>query len=117
LKDQIIKELGLDHSLAFEWLPSYAYIRGLFKPKMIKLNEGLKESVDEYLGLRKAFFKEETPALKAKLFFRGIILCDNEPLLRFVKKNNFIDVRRLMQEVNPALFSRYLKLIEGRDQY
>ena len=117
LKDQIVKELGLGQSLALEWLPSYAYIKGLFKTKMTKLNQGVKESVDEYLALRKAFFKKETPSLKAKLFFRGIMLCDNEPLLRFVKKISFIDVRRLMQEVNPALFSQYLKFIEGRDQH
>jgi len=117
LKGQIVIELGLGQSLALEWLPSYACINGLFKPKMTKLNQGVKESVDEYIGLRKAFFREETPALKAKLFFRGIILCDNEPLLRFVKKISFIDVHRLMQEVNPALFSRYLKLIEDRHQY
>ncbi|NVM22968.1 MAG: tetratricopeptide repeat protein [Desulfobacterales bacterium] len=117
LKNQIIKELGLDHSLALEWLPSYAYIRRLFKPKMLKLNKGIKEFVEEYLGLRKAFFKGKTPGLKAKLFFRGIILCDNEPLLKFVKTVSFIDVRRLMKELNPVLFSRYLRYVEGTDQY
>lgn len=115
LRDQIIKELGLDHSLALEWLPSYAYIRGLFKPKIMKLNQGIKEFVDEYLAIRKAFFKEQTPDLKAKLFFRGIILCDNEPILRFVKQISFIDVRRLMKESNPSLFAGYLKLIESRN--
>ena len=113
LRDQLIKEYSLDNSLPLEWLPSYAYIQGLFKPKIIKLNHGIKELVDEYLGLRKTFFKEETPDLKAKLFFIGMILCDNEPLLRFVKRISFIEVRRLMKEVNPALFSRYLRYIEG----
>lgn len=116
LKDQIVKELGLGQSLALEWLPSYAYIKGLFKPKMTKLNQGVKESVDEYLALRKTFLKKEAPDLKAKLFFRSIILCDNEPLLRFVKKISFIDIRRLMREVNPGLFSRYLKLVENRNK-
>ena len=117
LRDQLVKERNGDNSLAVEWLPSYAHIQGLFKPRTIKLNQGIKEFVDEYLGLRKAFFKEQTPDLKAKLFFRGIILCDNEPLLRFVKKISFIEVRRLMKESNPALFPRYLKLVEsGRHQ-
>ena len=115
LRDQLIKEYSLDNSLPLEWLPSYAYIQGLFKPKIIKLNHGIKDLVDEYLGLRKAFFKEETPDLKAKLFFRGMILCDNEPLLRFVNRISFIEVRRLMKELNPGLFARYLRLIEGRN--
>jgi len=99
------------------WLPSYAYIQGLFKPKIIRLNEGIKEFVDEYLSLRRAFFKEETPDLKAKLFFRGVILCDNEPLLRFVKRISFIDVRRLMKELNQVLFSRYLRRVEATTQH
>ena len=117
LRDQLIKEYSLDNSLPLEWLPSYAYIQGLFKPKIIKLNHGIKEFVDEYLGLRKAFFKEETPDLKAKLFFRGMILCDNEPLLRFVKRISFIEVRRLMKELNPGLFSRYLQWVESVSQH
>jgi len=116
LRDQLIKEYSLDNSLPLEWLPSYAYIQGLFKPKIIKLNHGIKELVDEYLDLRKAFFKEETPDLKAKLFFRGMILCDNEPLLRFVNRISFIEVRRLMKELNPGLFPRYLKLVESRNR-
>ena len=116
LRNQLIRERNSDSSLAVEWLPSYACIQELFKPRTIKLNQGIKEFVEEYLALRKAFFKKQTPELKAKLFFRGIVLCDNEPLLRFVKRISFIDVRRLMKEVNPTLFSKYLKLIEGRNQ-
>lgn len=111
-KDQLIKQLGLDDSLVLEWLPSYAYMEGLFKARVIKLDKGIKEHVDEYLGLRKAFFKQETPDLKAKLFFRGIILCDNEPLLRFVRTISFIDVRRQMKDLDPILFSRYLRYVE-----
>lgn len=116
LRDHVSKELTLDNTLAVEWLPSYAYIRGLFKPKVMQLNKGIKELVDDYLALRKAFLKEPTPALKAKLFFRSIILCDNEPLLRFVKTVSFIDVRKLMRDVNPVLFSRYLRCIERRNE-
>lgn len=112
LRDQLIKQYNSGISLALEWLPSHAYIQGLFGPKILKLNEGIKEFVDEYLGLGKAFFKEPTLELKAKLFFRAIILCDNEPLLRFIKRINFIDVRRNMKEFDRGLFSRYLKRVE-----
>jgi tetratricopeptide (TPR) repeat protein len=112
LKDAIGQHLFTDNALALEWLPSHAYIQSLFKPKTMRLNEGIKEFVDEYLALQKASFKDKGPELKAKLFFRGIILCDNEPLLRFVKRVNFIDVRRQMKDANPALFSKYLKRVD-----
>ena len=114
LREQLVGEEGLDTALALEWVPSYAYIDGLFRPRIMKLNEGVKEFVGEYLELQKAFFKEQASNLKAKLFFRGIILCDNEPLLRFVNKVNFIEVRKQMKSLNLALFSRYLKFIENR---
>ncbi len=111
LKDEVFRRHKPDDSLAIEWLPSYACIQGLFPPKKLKYSQGIKEFVDEYLRLRKVFFKKPSPELKAKLFFRGIILCDNEPLLRFVKGVDFIEIRRLMKEINPDLFSKYLRVI------
>jgi tetratricopeptide (TPR) repeat protein len=117
LKYEVLRQHKPDHSLAVEWLPSHACIQGLFPPKKLKLNQGIKEFVDEYLRLRKALFKKPSPELNAKLFFRGIILCDNEPLLRFVKGINFIDVRRQMKEVNPVLFSKYLKCVAAGEPY
>lgn len=115
LREQLIETFDMNKSLATEWLPSYAYIQGLFRPKSIKINEGLKEFVDEYLSLKKAYLKEQTSELKAKLFIRGIILCDNEPFLRLIKKIDFVDIRRQMKEMNPSLFSRYMKCIESRN--
>jgi len=110
LRDQISKQLGSENTL--EWLASHGYIENLFPPKIMRLNEGIKEFVDEYLALQKAFFKTPTNQLGAKLFLRGMILCDNEPLLRFVKRVNFIDVRKQMKDTNPALFSKYLKRVD-----
>lgn len=78
MKDQLVETLDMDEMLVSEWLPSYAYIQGLFRPKMIRLNDELKKFVDEYLALRKAYSKEPTPDLGAKLFIRAIILCDYE---------------------------------------
>ena len=112
LRDQLTKQYNSDHSLAVEWLPAYAYLQGLFRPKVIRLNEGMKELVDEYLDLRKAFFKRQTPDLKAKLFVRAIVLCDNEAPLRFVNRVSFIDIRRHMRDLNPVLFSQYLQHLE-----
>jgi len=109
LRGQLIEKYNMDNSLVLEWLPSYAYIQGLFKPKTIKLNEGLKELVTEYLKLQKVYFKKQTPDLKAKLFIRSIVLCDNEPFLKFIKGVDFIDLRRQMKEANPSLFAKYLR--------
>lgn len=117
LKYEVLRQHKPDHSLAVEWLPSHACIQGLFPPKKLKLNQGIKEFVDEYLRLRKALFKKPSPELKARLFFRGIILCDNEPLLKFVKGINFIDVRRQMKEGNPVLFSKYLKRVAAGESF
>ena len=116
LRDQLIETFDMDNSLAAEWLPNYAYIQGLFKPKAIRLNEELKKFVDEYLALRKAYLKEPTSDLKAKLFIRAIILCDNEPFMKLVKGIDFIDIRRQMKEMNPSLFSRYMKHIESKNR-
>ena len=117
LKDEVFRQHKPDHSLAVEWLPSHACIQELFPPKKLKLNQGIKEFVDEYLRLRKALLKRPSPKLKARLFFRGIILCNNEPLLRFVKGINFIGVRRQMKEVNPVLFSKYLRCVAAGEPY
>lgn len=116
LRDQIIEEYNLEDSLALEWLPSYAYIQGIFKPKTLKLNDGLKEFVEEYLNIKKAYDKKQASDLKAKLFIRSIILCDNEYSLKFIKSIDFMDIRRLMKDMNSDLFRRYLKCIESRNR-
>jgi len=117
LRDQITEEHNLEDSLALEWLPSYAYIEGIFKPKTIKLNDGLKEFVDEYLKIKKAYDKRQASELKARLFIRSMILCDNEESLRFIKHIDFMDIRRLMKDINPDLFRGYLKFIESRNRH
>jgi tetratricopeptide (TPR) repeat protein len=115
-KDQIIEEYNMEDSLALEWLPSYAYIQAMFKLKTLRLNDGLKEFVDEYLKIKKTYDKEQASDLKAKLFIRSIILCDNEDPLRFVKSIDFIDIRRLMKDINPDLFRKYLRHIENKNR-
>jgi tetratricopeptide (TPR) repeat protein len=117
LRDQIIEEQNFEDSLALEWLPSHAYIEGIFKPKTIELNNGLKEFVDEYLKIKKAYDKKQASELKARLFIRSMILCDNEDSLKFIKRIDFMDIRRLMKDINPDLFRRYLKWIESRNRH
>ena len=76
--------------------------------KVVRLHDGLKELVDSYLSLKKSLAKEPSPVKLALLFFRGMILCENEESLRLVKKIDPIDVRRLMKQANPDLFAEFL---------
>jgi hypothetical protein len=116
LREQLIETFDMNDTLATEWLPSYAYIGGLFKPKMIRHNEELKKFVDEYLTLWKAYLKEPASNLEPKLFIRAIVLCDNEPFMKLVKGIDFVNIRRQMKEINPSLFSGYMKHIKGRNR-
>jgi hypothetical protein len=121
LKDGEIQELkhdlhllfGFEAELAAAWLPSHARLNGLFERKAIRLHEGLKELVDDYLSLRKSLAKKPDPVKSAKLFFRGMILCENEESLRLVKKIDLIEVRRLMKQVNPGLFNEFLASVSA----
>ena len=69
LQDEDLKELkqelplhyGLDPELALAWLPSHARINGLFERKVVRLHDGLKEWVDDYLSIEQALSKEATP--------------------------------------------------------
>ena len=102
---------GFDEELARAWLPSHARVEGLFERKVVRLHDGLRELVEGYLALEKAWLKEKSPVIRAALFFRGIILCENGESLKYVKKIDPIEVRRSMKEANPDLFSDFLEMV------
>jgi tetratricopeptide (TPR) repeat protein len=115
LKENLLLDYGSNLGLALAWLPGHARITGLFERKVVRLHDGLKELVDEYLALAKSLAKNEDPTLRAKLFFRGMILCENRESLKFIKKIDMIQVRRMMQQANPDLFAEFLeKIVEGK---
>jgi len=113
LKDKLVDRYE-NESLALEWLPVHAMLQDLFKPKLLGLYEGLKELVEDYLALQKRFRQDPEPGLKARLFVRAILLCNQEPHLRFIKTVNFIDLRKQMKSLDASLFAKYLKWIEKR---
>lgn len=108
LKDDLLLEYGFDQESAVAWLPSHARINGLFERKVLRLHEGLKETVEAYLALQKALAKKKSPSLAAKLFFVGIIICENEESFKLVKKIDLIQVRKKMKQSNPDLFAEFL---------
>ena len=109
LKQDILFEYDFDPELAVEWLPSHARLEGLFERKLVRLNDGLKEMVDDYLAMEKTWSKDKSPRLAAKLFLRGMVLCENRENLKFVKKIDLIQVRRTMKQANADLFDEFLE--------
>jgi tetratricopeptide (TPR) repeat protein len=114
LRERIPDEYGFDSTLACEWLPACAYVRGLFTPKRIRLREEFKAFTEDYLALKKLALRSPSPLLAAKLFFRGIVLCDNEPFLKMFKGIDFADVRREMKAAHAGIFTEYLMRIDRR---
>jgi hypothetical protein len=114
LKEQIQEEQQIDHAVAAHWLPSYAYVRGMFKPKAIRQLEVLKTFVDDFLQINKTIPGDSSEELKARLFIKAIILCDNEVFMRMVKGIDYADIRRRMKEINEPLFSDYMRHIGAR---
>lgn len=119
LRDEDLKELrqellfiyGSDPALAEAWLPSHARINGLFEHKAVSINNGLKEMADDYLALEKASALEQSPLLSARIFFRGMILCENQENLKFIKKIDLVRIRKTMKQANPDLFEEFLETL------
>lgn len=114
LLENLPEEYDCDPSLAREWLPAYAYIRGFFKPKQIRAWEEFQAFTGGYLALRKVTLETPSPSLTAKMFFKAIVLCDHEPFLRMFQGINFAEIRQEMKTANPLLFAEYLKQIADR---
>lgn len=114
LKGQLAEEHACAEALACHWLPAHAYVLGLFRPKQIRLMEEFKAFVEGYFALAETARRAPCPAMDARLFLRGIVLCDNETFLRLIKGIDFTDVRRRMKGANPSLFAAYLRRIEDR---
>jgi tetratricopeptide (TPR) repeat protein len=111
---ELEEEERCGEALSRHWLPSCAYIRGLFRPKQIRLKDEFIAFIDGYLELKKACGNNPSSEQAARLFLKGIVLCDNEPFLRMIKGIDFAEVRREMKKANAPLFATYLRYIERR---
>ncbi len=124
IQDEDLKELQREllfvHEsnleLALAWLPSHARINGLFERKAVRLHDGLKQIIDDYLEIEKSWQVKKSPVPAARLFFRGIILSENQEYLKFIKKIDIIRVRRTMKDINPELFADFLEAIVEGDE-
>jgi hypothetical protein len=111
---ELAEEEGCGETLSRQWVPSHAYVRGFFAPKQMRLKDEFKAFVDSYFDLKKSRLHDHSRALSARLFLKGIVLCDNELFLRLIKGIDFTDVRREMKAANAPLFAAYLRHIERR---
>jgi tetratricopeptide (TPR) repeat protein len=114
LLDSLPEEYGYDPPLATEWLPVCAYIKGLFRPKLIRLREEFKVFTGGYFELKKLSLHTPSPSLTARLFLRGIVLCDNDYFLRMCKGIDFTEIRREMKAADAIIFAEYLQNISRR---
>lgn len=117
LREELIEAFDMNESLAAEWLPAHAFIRGLLKSKTLRLREEIKHFVDEYRVLQKAYSKEPEACLGAKLFIRSIILCDNASGLTLIKGIDLVEIRKNMKGIDAELFSRYMKSIKRKTSH
>ena len=114
LLETLPREYGWTPSIACEWLPACAYVRGLFEPKALRTIEEINTFTEGYLEIQKAFRKNPGPILAARIFTKGIVLCDNEPFLTGTKGIDFAEIRKDMKSASPELFGEYLKEIGRR---
>lgn len=60
------------------------------------------------------YSRNEDLSLVPGLFYHAMVLSDNAPMMRFIKKVELSELRRKMKEWHPALFAKHLRLLEGR---
>ncbi|MEO5356541.1 MAG: hypothetical protein H7844_04500 [Nitrospirae bacterium YQR-1] len=115
LKDKEIMELinGLNAEyVTLHWIVSYGCIQRVFPPKTIKLLEDLRVYVNEFLELEKEYQKDNNDVIRARLFYKCLILSDNNKRLQHVGAVELTKLRKYMKDINPGLFKQYLAYVE-----
>ena len=96
------------------WFPVRAQLEGIFERRVFRDLEDLKHWLQRYLELSKVYNRNEDPALVPRLFYQAMVLSDNAPMMRFIKKVELSELRRKMKKWHPALFAKHMSLLEGR---
>ena len=115
IKDTEIKDLinGLSKEyVTLHWIVSYGCIQRVFPAKIIKLLEDLRVYVNEFLELEKEYLKKQDDELRARFFYKCLILSDNNKRLQHVSAVELTKVRKYMKEINPSLFKKYMAYVE-----
>jgi tetratricopeptide (TPR) repeat protein len=115
LKERL-EELRGDESFdgdPLEWFPVRAQLDGICARRVFRDLEELKQWLQRYLELVKAYDKHGDEALVPRLFYHAMVLSDNASMMRFIKKAELAEIRRRMKEWHPGLFARYMRGLEG----
>ena len=94
------------------WFPVIAHLDGFFEPRIFRELEELREWLKHYLELLKIYGRDEDNAHVPGLFYHAMVISDNAPIMKFIKKVDLIQVREKMKEWHPALFARYMRELE-----
>jgi tetratricopeptide (TPR) repeat protein len=117
LKERLaeLKEDGSVDGDPLAWFSVVAHFEGFFEPRIFRNLEELKQWLQQYIALDKAYRKEGNQALVPRLFYHAMVLSDNAPMMRFIKKVDLVEVRKRMKEHHPVLFARYMRALEKKD--
>ncbi|UCG11349.1 MAG: hypothetical protein JSU72_12445 [Deltaproteobacteria bacterium] len=115
LKERL-DELGEDEDQQgdfLEWFPVRAQLEGIFERRVFRDLDDLKHWLQGYLDLVKAYKKTKDPAFVPRLFYHAMVLSDNAPMMRFIKKVDLSEIRRKMKEWHPGLFARHIMTLDA----
>jgi tetratricopeptide (TPR) repeat protein len=108
------REEGIGNDL-LSWFPVTAHLDGFFERRIFRELEELGEWIKQYLGLLKAYGRDEDKAHIPGLFYHAMVISDNAPVMKFIKKVELIQVRQRMKEWHPTLFARHMKELDKKD--
>ena len=101
-------------SASLDWFPVRAQLEGIFERRVFRDLDDLKHWLERYLELEKAHSRREDPALVPRLFYHAMVLSDNVPMMKFIKKVDLSEIRRRMKDWHPALFAKHIRALEGK---
>jgi hypothetical protein len=104
-----------DHEGSYlDWFPVRAQLEEIFERRIFRDLDDLKHWLQRYQDLAKVYNRHEDRALVPRLFYHAMLLSDNAPIMRFIKKVELPELRGKMKEWHPALFARHISFLEGR---
>ncbi|MDP6180666.1 MAG: hypothetical protein QGG48_12315 [Desulfatiglandales bacterium] len=98
-----------DHDGVLAWFSVRALLEGIFERWVFQNLDDLKFWLDSHLNLLKAYRKKNTLGLVPRLFYHAMVLSDNSPMMKFVKKVELPEIRQKMKEWHPALLAKRMR--------
>jgi tetratricopeptide (TPR) repeat protein len=117
LKERL-EELEADEMLGsnpLKWFAVIAQLNGFFEKRFFKGLGELKEWLQHYMKLVKAYGKVKDHDLVPSLFYHAMVISDNASMMKFIKKVDLVEVRQRMKKWHHALFARHMRELEKNE--